>query len=175
MRNSLLLIALSIFTTSCFSHRGLDRKSDYTVNSFSNDKINGLYQNLIPGDDRNSLWQDLYKNKSHKDLIFNAERTQVELILMSKKRLKANLYRKGRLEDSIELKGKIRNGYFVINRRVSTFPLPIFFLYAENKTILGNDDLGNLILVQGQNNQFLIMFALSGGDSEVISARYTRL
>lgn len=175
MKNFLLITGLVFLTTSCFTHRGLDNNTDYQVEQFSKDNISGLYENAIPDDPDNSLWEDLYKNKSHKDLIFNSERTQVELVLVSEKLLKANLYRRGTLEDSIVLKGKIKNGYFVINRRVSTFPLPIFFLYAENKTIVGNDDQGNLVLVQGQMNEYVVFLSIYGGNSDVISARYARL
>jgi hypothetical protein len=130
MKNFLPVAGLIILTTSCFTHRGLNNNSDYQVEQFSKDSLSGLYENAVPEDPDNSLWEDLYKNKSHKDILFNSERTQVELTLVSKSLLKVTLYRRGTLEDSMELKGKIKNGYFVINRRVSTFPLPIFFVYA---------------------------------------------
>jgi hypothetical protein len=175
MKNILLFSGLIFLTTSCFTHRGLNNNSDYQVVQFSKDSLTGLYENAIPDDPDNSLWEDLYKNKSHKELIFNTERTQVELVLVSEKLLKVNLYRRGTLEDSMDLKGKIKNGYFVINRRVSTFPLPIFFVYAENKTIVGNDDQGNLVLVQGQMNEYVVLLSVFGGNSDVISARYARL
>jgi len=175
MKNILLIFVLAFLTTSCFTQKGLARKSDFKPDLFYKDNLSGLYENGVPEDDQNSLWQDLYRNKSHKDIVLNAIDTQVELEFISDKLLKASLYRRGRLEDSIELKGKIRNGYFVINRRVKTFPLPIFYLYAENKTIVGNDESGNLILVQGQRNEYVLFFTLFGGDSDVISARYARL
>lgn len=164
-----------ILTTSCYTQRGLDRQSEYKVDLFYKENLNGLYENAVPDDPDNSLWQDLYKNKSHREFPFNANNTQVGLELLSDKLLKVVLYRSGIIEDSIELKGRIKNGYFVINRRIQTFPFPIFFTYGENKTIIGNDKEGNLVLIQGQRSNYVILLTLYGGDSDEITARYAKL
>ncbi len=171
----LLLPIIIILTTSCFSHRGLSRNAEYLAEPFAISMLNGLYENVIPGDPDNSLWEDLYKNKSHKDLIFNSYRTHVGLEMLSDKELNVKLYRKGTLEDQFTLKGRVKDGYFVIYRRLSTLPIPFAFFWAENKTIIGNDDQNNLVLVQGQSNSLLLFFCLTGGDSDTINARYARL
>ena len=175
MNKILLLLLAAVLTSSCYTQRSLDRRSDFKLGLFAKQNIDGLYQNAVPEDDSNSLWQDLYKNKSFKDQVFNADFTQVELELVTDKLLKANLYRRGRLEDTIELKGKIKNGYFVANRKFTIIPTPILFYYAENKTILGNDEEGNLILIQGQMNDYVILLSLFGGDSDEIIATYEKL
>ena len=175
MRYSLLFLAIPFLITSCYTQRNLDRKSDFKVDLFAKQNIDGLYENAVPEDNRNSLWQDLNKNKSFKDLVFSADFTQVELELVSDKLLKAKLYRRGVVEDSLELKGKIKNGYFVANRKFTLIPLPFFFYYAENKTILGNDDQGNLILVQGQMNDYVALLSVYGGESDEIVAMYQKL
>jgi len=175
MKNLLLLLAVAILTTSCYTQRGLAKKSDFKVDLFSKDNLNGLYENAVPEDNRNSLWQDLYKNESHKDLVFNASNTQVELKLVSDELLKVILYRRGYKEDELELEGKIKNGYFVIDRKLILIPIPILYYHSENKTIIGNDEEGNLVLVQGQMTEFVFLFSVFGGDSDVISARYAKL
>jgi len=176
MRNFILLVALAILSSSCISQKSLERKSDFKANLFQKESFEGLYENAVPEEEGNySLWQDLYKNMSFKDQAFNADFTQVELELVSDKLLKANLYRRGRLEDSIELKGKIRSGYFVVDRKLTLIPLPIFYYQKELKTILGNDNEGNLVLVQGKMTEYVYFLSLFGGDRDTVTARYAKL
>ncbi len=175
MRFTLLPILFLFLTTSCYTHRSLKSQAAYPATDFSYNQINGLYENVIPGDPDNSLWEDLFKNKSHKDITFNSYRTHIELELLNDKELLVKLYRKGTLEDSVKLRGRVVDNHFVVNRRIATFPLPFAFFFKENKTILGNDQEGNLVLTQGQSNSYVLLFTLTGGDNEVINARYARL
>ncbi|PRP66077.1 hypothetical protein [Nonlabens agnitus] len=175
MRNFIFLAVLAVLTSSCISQRGLERNSDFKADLFSAKQLNGVYQNAIPEDPANSLWQDLYKNKSHKDLVFNADNTQVELNLVDNNKLVVTLYRYGRKEDELIFKGKIKNGYFAINRKLTLIPLPFFYYHKENKTIIGNDDEGNLVLVQGKMLEYVVLLSLIGGDRDTISARYEKL
>lgn len=175
MKNKLLLIFLAIAVSSCYTHRKLSKISDYKPALFDKSQLEGLYENAVPDDPNYSLWEDLYKHKSLKKIAFDPYRTQVELVVLSEKLVQANLYRSGMLEDSIQLKGKIKDGYFVVNRKFFLLPLPIFYFYKENKTILGNDIEGNLILTQGHQDYYVLFLTLTGGDSNSVSARYMKL
>lgn len=175
MNKLLLLLLLVTITSSCYTHRGLSRNSDYQPDLFYKENLNGIYENAIPEDPDNSLWQDLYKHESAREMVFNPAGTQVELIMLSDKEVQANLYRHGGIEDSIKLKGKVKGKYFVVNRRFTIIPIPLLWFFSENKTILGNDDQGNLILSQGNRHEFALFFTLFGGDHDEISARYSKL
>jgi hypothetical protein len=176
MKQLFLTILVIALCSSCYSKRQLTNATDFPVPPLSAHELDGVYENAVPGETGISLWQDLLKNKSHKDVPFNPRNTAVELILLSDKKVQANLYRNNVLEDSMILKGRMKDDYFVVNRRVKTIPLiPLVFTYAENKTILGTDVEGNLVLIQGQMDYSVLLLSIQSSGDEIINGRYRRM
>lgn len=75
----------------------------------------------------------------YSSLYFKSDTTKVdidamvELKLNNNKTLEANLISSNSIVNSLKLSGKIKNGYFSVDKKVFLVPVPLFFFYKENK------------------------------------------
>lgn len=143
-------------------------ESENKTTDFSAEKINGVYQNRIGNNERIGLWNILADNKSIKgDTTLVAENSFVKLELMSETQLKVSLIENDLIIKSMEFKGKIVDNYFSINKKLVLVPIPALYFHRERKTIVGNNENGNLNLTRGYKNGawFLFMAGDYGGIS----------
>jgi len=143
-------------------------ESENKATEFSTEKINGVYQNRIGNNDRIGLWNLLADNKSIKgDTTLVAENSFVKFELMSETELKVSLIESDSIIKTMEFKGKIVDNYFSINKKLVLVPIPALYFHRERKTIVGNNENGNLNLTRGYKNGawFLFMAGDFGGIS----------
>ncbi|RXJ43747.1 hypothetical protein [Gelidibacter gilvus] len=82
---------------------------------------------------------------------------------MKEQILNIKLIRQDSILEEYNLYGKIKNQYFSIDRDLKLIPFyPIYYIHDEQKTILGNDKDGNLILVNGFKSEGAILFFGNG-------------
>ncbi|PSG87330.1 hypothetical protein [Aurantibacter aestuarii] len=142
------------------------RENENSSAKFSTEKINGVYKNQINNNDKIGLWNILADNKTFKrDTTLVSENSFVKLELISETELKASLIENDSIIKNIEFKGKIVGDYFSINKKFLLIPIPALLFLKERKTIIGNNENGNLILTRGIKNGgwFLLFAADSGG------------
>ena len=163
-----------IMLGSCSSGRGLMRVSDKKVVTFKPSLLTGIYENNLADDPDNSLWQDLSANEKFRKTPPPAFNSQVELELKDEKTLMAYLLVAGERLECLEIKGRIKHDYFIANRKFIILPLIFLNYYADNKTIIGNLENGDLHIVQRKKSAFLLISGDSDDDFEVINADYQR-
>jgi len=176
MRFTRMLVAavLSVSLSGCFSGRGLIKQSDKDVAPFSLNTLNGVYENVLPDDLDYSLWQDLSANEQIKEVPPSIQDSQVELELVNDNTLMAYLLIAGQRIDTLEIKGRVKNDYFIANRVFTIVPFILLNYYADHKTVLGNLPNGDLHLVQGKKVSFVFFEGSGDSDREVINADYQR-
>jgi hypothetical protein len=143
-------------------------KSENHPTDFSKKNIDGRYQNKIDESTRRGLWNILAENISFaRDTTKVFDNSSVQFELVDEKTLNINLLLNDSVAKSMELSGKIKNGYFSIKSKFLLIPIPALLFYRERKTIIGNDTNGNLILTRGYKNGawFLVIASDFGGIS----------
>lgn len=168
------LLTLFLILNGCSTARSLARSSDVEVAGFKASTLNGSYENVLPDDPYHSLWQDLYANEKFKPTSPSSYGSQVELELLNEKTLVAHLVIGGERLETLKIKGRIKNDYFVANRKFFMLPLIFFNYYRDHKTIIGNLPNGDLHLVQSKAES-IILFDNNESDSELINADYRRI
>ncbi|WP_248723308.1 hypothetical protein [Seonamhaeicola sp. ML3] len=89
--------------------------------------------------------------------------------------MNVSLIDNGRVIDKIILNGKIKGNYFSIDKNLTFVPLfPIYYIHNENKTIIGTDENGNLIVVNGYIREGHIL-VMGAGYRSITSRVYKRL
>lgn len=169
-----LILIVFVALGSCSSGRGLIRASDKDVAPFKSSMLNGIYENNLADDPDNSLWQDLSANEKFGKTPPSAFNSQVELELKDDKTLMAYLLVAGERLECLKIKGRIKHDYFIANRKFIILPLLFLNYYADNKTIIGNLENGDLHIVQSKKSGFLLISGDSDDDSEIINADYQR-
>lgn len=177
MRNIIIvvLLVLNIMVTSCFSAKQLIRKSDKEIAPFKSSVLNGIYDNIITDSITYSLWQDLYANEHFRGIEPAVDASAVELELIDNKTLMAYLLIDGKRTASLKIKGRLKQEYFVANRKFTILPLVFANYYKDHKTVLGNLPNGDLHIVQGKQRQLFMLDGYTDVDDEIINADYRRL
>jgi len=170
----LIAAVLSVSLCGCFSGRGLIKKSDKDVAPFSVNALNGVYENVLPDDPNYSLWQDLSANEQIKEVPPSIQDSQVQLELVNDKTLMAYLLIAGQRIETLEIKGRVKNDYFIANRAFIIIPFILLNYYADHKTVIGNLPNGDLHLVQGKKINFVFFEGSGDSDNEIINADYQR-
>lgn len=169
MKKLSFILLISCFAlTSCYSTKKLIGESKNTAIEFSSKNINGIYKNQIGNDEGSGLWSILEDNNSLKINTSKVlENSLVKLELISETRLRTSLIENDSIIKTMEFKGKIVDNYFSINKKFLLIPIPALLFHRERKTIVGNNEEGNLIVTRGYTNGawFLVMAAEYGGIS----------
>ena len=163
----LLLLTIILFS-SCISTKKLIRNSSTVVSEFSENKLNGIYSNGNKTSDGYNLWFILTKHKE-------SDSSNVKITLLKEQILNIKLIRQDSILEEYNLYGKIKNSYFSIDRDLKLIPFyPIYYIRNEQKTILGNDKDGNLILVNGFKSEGAILF-LGTGNQGVYEYKFEKI
>jgi hypothetical protein len=174
MKQIFLVLFLSLFFTSCYTTQGLASRITSQPVVLTKTLLTGLYENNIPDDPKNSLWNDLclhHSNKVHDP----SEGNQVFIEYTDEKEIKVELYLNSQLLDSMILSGKPTDNYFVIRKGSHFFTLILITSTVSKKTILGNDANADLLLAQGRLSNTMFLESDLGDEGGTITATYMRL
>lgn len=174
MKHIFLLIFLCSLLTSCYTTQSLANRVESKPVVLTKTLLTGLYENQVPDDFENSLWNDLCLHNSEKvhDV---SEGNQVFIEYINDKEIKVELYQNTTLLDRMILPGKPKEKYFMIRKGSHFFTLIIFTSKVSKKTILGNDANGDLLLSQGRSSNTMVLEDDLGEEMETITAIYMRL
>ncbi|MFD1614980.1 hypothetical protein [Gelatiniphilus marinus] len=163
-----LLLLTLIFSSSCISTKKLIRNSSTEVSEFSEDNLNGIYSNRNKTSEGNNLWFILTKHKE-------SDHSNVKITLLKEQILNIKLINQDSVLEEYNLPGKIKKPYFSIDRDLKLIPFyPIYYIRNEQKTILGNDKDGNLILVDGFESEGAILF-LGNGNHGIYEYKFEKI
>ncbi|KIA90336.1 hypothetical protein OA86_00035 [Kaistella jeonii] len=163
--------------SSCHSTKQLIRKNNFKIAVFDKEKLNGTYSNGLKDSLPKNLWTTLKSSYSDIPTTTNKENYNVKLTLLDNENINIKLWNETDeyVIEEFNLKGKIKDNFFSINRKQALYPFfPIFYFNDETKTIIGNDWNGNLILVSGKINEAMILF-ISGGNRSVNNEQFKRI
>lgn len=173
MKKIITLVTFSIILVSCYTTKGLESKISQNPMSLNATTLSGLYENRILGDDQNSLWNDLcLHNPDKKQNI--AEGNQVFISYTDKNSITAELYQDDVLLDTMALKGKPKDKFFVIRKGSHFFTLVFITSIQSKKTIIGNDANADLLIAQGISHNTMFLEDEVDNDDEVITGVYMR-
>lgn len=168
------IIIGAFLCTSCYTTGSLARRVESKPMALTQQVLTGLYDNRIPGDDQNSLWNDLcLHNRKKKQNI--AQGNQVYISYNGAKEITVELYQFNELLDSMTLPGKAKENYFMIRKGSHFYSLILATSLRSTKTILGNDANADLLIAQGISQSISVLDDdLEDEDAEVITAVYIR-
>lgn len=174
MKQVLLLLSISFFLNSCYTTKSLANRIESKPVVLTKTLLTGLYENQVPDDFENSLWNDLCLHQSKKvhDV---SEGNQVFIEYINDKEIKVELYQSTTLLDTMILSGKPKKNYLTIRKGSHFFTLIVFTSKVSKKTILGNDANGDLLLSQGFSSNTMVLEDDLGEDLETVTATYMRL
>jgi hypothetical protein len=174
MKQLFLVLCLPLFFTSCYTSQGLASRITSQPVVLTKTLLTGLYENNIPDDPENSLWNDLCLHHSKK-VHDPSSGNQVFIEYTDEKEIKVELYQSNQLLDSMILSGKPKDNYFVIRKGSHFFTLILITSTVSKKTILGNDANADLLLAQGRSSNTMFLESEVGDEGETITATYMRL
>ena len=172
---SYFLIFIILFSGFISTNKILNQPPS-EIDNFSFNAISGSYLNEASNKTfTNSLWKTLYECKSlHKDTTNISKNTIVNLSFNEQGNLIVKAISDSVELNSIELKGKIYEDYFSMDRKLILIPFPfIYYRISERKVFLGSDSNGNLI-VKSSLDEFLWIFIMSGGHDWISSEKYQK-
>ncbi|WP_438961266.1 hypothetical protein [Nonlabens sp.] len=173
MKLIIKLIVFSLLLTSCYTTKGLSNKISQNPMSLNATTLTGLYENRILGDEENSLWNDLcIHNPDKKQNI--AQGNQVFISYTEERSIMAELYQDNVLLDTMVLKGKPKEKFFVIRKGSHFFTLVFITSIQTKKTIIGNDANADLLIAQGISHSTMFLEDEVDNDDEVITGVYMR-
>ncbi len=166
-------ISLVLTLISCVTESNLIEIKKFNTIKFSTDRFNANYSNQDSTSWR--LWETLYECYSFKiskiPVPYNAI---INLSLKKDNILHVSAYDGNIMIDEIDLKGKPKENYFSIKRKLRLIPIPFFWIHNETKVILGNDQERNLIVNVGELNGGWILIMAGGGSKIFSSNRYVK-
>ncbi|WP_298952767.1 hypothetical protein [uncultured Nonlabens sp.] len=175
MKKILVLPILCLLLYSCSSKSQLAKNITSRPVPLSASLLTGLYENRIPGDNENSLWNDFcfhYPNKTH-DI---TEGNQVFIHQVNDTLINLELYQFGRLLDSFSLKGKSNKHYFSIKEGTNFSTIVVVSSSVDKRTIIGNDVNADLLIAQkGSRRTFMLTDEIDYKDDGIIVGTYRRL
>ena len=181
MRKLFYILIFSILVFSCTSTKKIYKETNGGLKKLDSAQISGVYQNKLHNridskntrrglgyDDPNSLWYKL--NKGFMFKIKPREYNDSCLVILkevNKRTLSASLVNKGDTLKTIKLKGRRKEKYFLVNRKILLIPIPfIFYLHREKRILIGITENNNLSIKEGE---FVFVWIGFSGDNEWIS------
>ena len=163
-----LLFLIIILFSNCISTKKLIRNSSTEISEFKENELNGIYSNSNKTSEKNNLWFTLTNQ-------IESDKYNVKITLINEQVLNIKLLDKDSILGEYDLHGKIKNQYFSIDRDLKLIPFfPIYYIRNEQKTILGNDNEGNLVLVNGFANEGGI-FLLGNGNFGIFESNFNKI
>ena len=133
--------------------------------------MSGIYSNAPEGisnideaeDLRKLLFKPFYVYAWEEEKDFNGE---IEIIQLSNKKIEISYFNDNKLIISKILKGKFKDGFFVVKRKIRPIGVPlIFYTYKERRIMIGLDEDDKLIIKTGKYDVGMI-FIFAGGGKE---------
>ncbi|PQV44490.1 hypothetical protein CLV33_1224 [Jejuia pallidilutea] len=153
----------------------MSRKSEYLPTDFKKFGINGYYDNRMKDSTVRELWTTLKENYRFEWDTLKTKKTIVKLELIDNEKLNISLMNEGKVLDKFYVNGKVKGDYFSVDKNLTFIPFfPIYYMHKESKTILGNDNDGNLIVVHGYIGEGHILI-MGGGTRRINSTKYKRI
>lgn len=151
------------------------RNQSLEVAKFDIEKFNGNYANKADTNSVGNLFSKLHpENIFHKNKEYPTNNAIINLKFDGKKTLIITTINNNSIFKETKLKGKIKNNYFSVRRKLLFIPIPmIFYIHQENKILLGNDKNNNLIVKDGFHNTIFIL--IIGGNSGISQSQYKKL
>ncbi|EAS18865.1 hypothetical protein BBFL7_00685 [Flavobacteria bacterium BBFL7] len=174
MKQSFFIVTVFLLLIGCSSQQELASNTVQSAALLDYSVLQGQYENGVHDDPYIGLWRDLKANKTHFQKKVATVDTYVDLKMIDGETLQVQLCSEGQELDQMVLKGKADKFYFHINARANFIPIPFFLWSGENRTAIGNDMDGNLILLQGQYDWYYIFFLIESDDYEFIDATYPK-
>ena len=146
----ILCLTFLISLTSCYSTKRLIRENNFKPSDFDKQKLSGIYDSGQNDSLPKNLWNILKTSYSFKSDSLGNHNDKVKLTLLDDKNVNVKLLNSlnGNVIEEFNLKGKIKDEFFAIDRNLTLFPFfPVFYVNKESKIIIGNDLNGDLILV----------------------------
>ena len=151
------------------------RNQSLEVAKFDIEKFNGNYANYADSINFGILFSILYpKNIFHINKKYPKGNAIINLKFDGKNNLIITIIDNNSIFKETKLKGKIKNNYFSVRRKLLFIPIPfIFYIHQENKILLGNDKNGNLVVKDGFYNTIFIL--MIGGNDGISQSQYKKL
>ena len=134
-------------------------------------QFEGEYWNLSPAN-KSILWRELVQSKSFKKISYpNLGSTWVRLHLTADTMIHAQFIRSDSLIESLVIKRRVENNYFIKNQLSSrVFLPPLYWRNWNHQLVLGLDSKCNLIAVGLGYSEGSILFIVGsgGGRSELV-------
>ncbi|AXP81618.1 hypothetical protein CJ739_2545 [Mariniflexile rhizosphaerae] len=170
-----LLFLIIILFSSCISTKKLIRNSTTEISEFDKNNLDGIYSNINKQAENNSLWFILTKTITQKFNQTSIENYNVKITLSNDKTLNIKLVKQDSILEEYNLPGKIKNQYFSVDKDLKLIPFyPIYYIRNEQKTIVGNDKDGNLVLVNGFESEGAILF-LGNGNNGIYEYKFEKI
>jgi len=139
------------------------------------DHINGFYSNVSNNktDTYNaSLWKQF--NYLKKDTVVNWQNHTIELEVVNKKKIRAKLWLNDTVIAEKTIKGKIRDSYFSVRRKVKIvgFPL-VYFFSSDNKFEIGANK-NNQLIINSATSSYGMIFIMTNGNTRQFTGKYER-
>lgn len=174
MKHFLFLLLISSLFTGCYSNRKLAGNIESQPIVLTKTILTGLYENQIPDDAENTLWNDLSLHTTKKVHEF-IKGDQVFIAYTEEREIKVELYQNSLLLDVMILPGKPKDNYFVIRKGSHFFTIIFITSSVSKKTILGNDSNADLLLAQEKSSSLIFLGTDVEDEEEIITATYMRL
>jgi len=166
-----------ILLTSCYSTKRLIRENNFPTKNLNIKNLSGIYSNNLKKENSLMLWKTLKSSHTFKNDTLVYSNSFVELTLFDNENLNVKLLNKAdsKIIEEFNLRGKIKGDFFSIDRNLTLIPFPpIYYLNKESKTLIANDDFGNLIVVKGQVREGMVLF-MAGGNKGVSNYKFERI
>jgi hypothetical protein len=154
--------------------RGENRSEMFNISKAS---LDGLYSNKEVSAEGWNYWQGLgllealnrnYSGKLKDSIINDTSYVKLELLnenLLNVKYLTKNYSVVG----EFNLKGKIENKYFSVERKFFLLPIPFLFFYYETKNLIGTSSDSNLVVMHGSKDFVWLLVMAGGSEGDGIS------
>lgn len=136
--------------------------------------LTGLYENKIPDDSSNSLWNDLCLHLPEMKHALS-EGNKVFLEYKNDNKIIAELYQDNQLLDKMILSGKPKKSYFLITKGSNYSTIILVSSSISKKSIIGNDVHGDLLLSQNESSNAMLLDKNLAKEQSEVTATYMRL
>lgn len=170
-KNILLIIIWSIIFQSCLSMKDMNTAKTNSIIRENQNNLNGIYSNS-PNGILNNEAEDLKKLLLNPFYVYAWEeekdyKGEIKITQISDKKIKVTYFKDDKLVKTKTLKGKFKNGFFIVKRKLRPIGIPfVFYTYKERRIMIGSDKEDNLIVKTGRYDFGMILF-FGGGGKEI--------
>ena len=143
--------------------------------------LNGCYTNFVLNNSPNRykpspcLWALLTKQKTLRlfDTTFNLRNSFVEISMPDSRHLVSKLFIDSSLNQTTILKGKVKNGQFVLRPRRYFIPIPFLFFISASYKATVSPVSGGIIVHYSSKNFVWVLLAFGDSSKEAASREFS--